>query len=121
MLEQGTLVVYGIHGLCKIVKRDIMLVDRKYKEFFVLEPVKQPGASYYVPTQNPTAVAKLRPILTKKELDDLLSSQEVVSDSWITDENTRKQYYRDLINSGDRAALISMVKSIHLPLPSYKR
>ena len=114
VLEQGSLVIYGIHGLCRIVKREVMTVDRKNKEYFVLEPIKQPGASYYVPIQNPAAVAKLRPILTKQQLDELLASLEAASDSWISDENTRKQCYRELINSGDRAALISMVKSIHM-------
>ncbi len=114
MFEQGALVTYGIHGLCRITKFEEMIVDKKKIEYYVLEPIKQPGANYYVPTQNKAAVAKLSPILTKQQLDNLLSSPEVANDSWISDENYRKQRYRELINSGDRAALISMVKSIHL-------
>ena len=114
MFEQGALVTYGIHGLCKITKVENMRVERKEIEFYVLEPVKQPGSYYYVPTQNKTAVSKLRPILTKEQLDDLLTSLDITTDSWIADENARKQRYRELINSGDRAALISMVKLIYM-------
>jgi len=79
----------------------------------VLEPTDQPGSRYYVPTQNPAAVAKLRPILSKQELDALLSSEDTGRDAWIPDENLRKHRYRELIGGGDRAALICMVRSLH--------
>ena len=113
MFQRGDQVVYGIHGVCNIVDIEARVVNRKKVEYFVLEPISQSEARYYVPTQNQAAVAKLRPILTKQELDALLHSEETERDVWITDENARKQHYRELINSGDRAQLICMVRSLH--------
>lgn len=113
MYQCGQQVVYGIHGVCSILETEIKRVDRKNVEYFVLEPLDQPGARFYVPAQNQAALAKLRPILTKKELDALLRSQDADQDCWIADENQRKQRYRELINSGDRAALISMVRALY--------
>lgn len=113
VFQLGDQVVYGIHGVCCIVDTQIRSIDRKKVEYFVLEPREQPGARYYVPTQNPVALSKLRPLLSREALDALLNSEEARKDTWISDENHRKQYYRELINSGDRAALISMVRSLH--------
>lgn len=113
VLQVGTQVVYGIHGVCSIIDAEIRTVDRKKVEYFVLEPNEQPGARFYVPRHNQVALSKLRPLLTKAELEALLASEDTHRDCWVTDENQRKQKYRELINSGDRAALISMIRSLH--------
>lgn len=114
MFQQGSRVVYGMHGVCTIIGIETRKVNYNAVEYYVLEPVKESADRYYVPTQNPAAVAKLRAILTKEQLDMLLSSPEVAVDAWIADENQRKQSYRELITSGDRAALLSMVKALHI-------
>ncbi len=113
MFALGDLVVYGIHGVCTIVDTQIRSIDRKKVEYFVLEPKEQPGARFYVPTQNQAALSKLRHLLNKQQLEALLDSEEAHKDTWIPDENQRKQRYRELINSGDRAALICMVRTLH--------
>lgn len=113
MFQRGDKVLYGIHGVCDIVGLDVKTVDRKTIEYYVLTPVEQPGARFYVPTQNAAAVAKLRPLMTQEELIALLNSSEAGEDSWIPDENLRKQRYRELITSGDRIALVKMVNALH--------
>ena len=112
--QNGDLVVYGIHGVCRIIGREIRAVDRKQIEYYVLEPQDQPGARYFIPTQNQAAVSKLRSLLSSQEISNILQAQNGKADAWIQDENLRKQRYRELINSGDRAALISMVHALHL-------
>lgn len=113
MLQIGSQVVYGIHGVCRIIDVETKCVNRKKVEYFVLEPNGQKGARFYVPTQNPDAVGKLRPVLTPEELEVLLTSEDTRRDCWIADENQRKQKYRELINSADRAALISMIRALY--------
>ena len=97
MYQPQDKVVYGIHGVCVIVGREVRRVDRKDLEYLVLEPIEQPGACYYVPAQNPAALAKLRPLLDRDALTELLHSEEIRRDSWIRDENQRKLRYRELI------------------------
>lgn len=114
MFAQGSRVIYGIHGVCTVKGIEERLIDRKKVAYYVLSPEKQPNDRFYIPTENPAAVAKLKPILSKNELDALLCSPEATGDAWIADENQRKQRYRELITSGNRAALISMVKALHM-------
>ncbi len=111
MYQVGQNVVYGIHGVCKIIETEIRTVDRNKVEYFVLEPVEQPGTRYYVPTQNPNALKKVKPMLTRPELEQLL--KDSTEAEWITDENRRRQLYRELICSGDRAAILSMIRALH--------
>jgi len=113
VFQVGSQVVYGIHGVCDIVDTQIQIVNRKKVEYFVLQPIDQPEARYFVPTQNETAMAKLKPILTRQALVDLLRADVAVNQVWIEDENQRKQQYKTLVNSGNRAALIGMVRLLH--------
>ena len=58
-------------------------------------------------------MGKLKTVLTREEMESLLSSHEIRKDCWIREENQRKQYYRDLIGSGDRTSLLQMVSSLY--------
>lgn len=110
----GDQVVYGIHGVCRIVARDERIVDHKHVEYYVLQPCAGADATYYVPVHNEAAVSKMRKMLTAAQLDALLSSQQMHSDCWIDEENLRKERYRKLIARADCAELIRMIRSLHL-------
>lgn len=113
MYQAGEKVVYGIHGVCLVADRETRTVDRKQVTYLVLEPVGQTGARFLVPAHNAAAMAKVRRLLTKEELETLVMSEEVRSDSWIPDENRRKQTYRELISSGDRVRLMGMIRTLY--------
>lgn len=113
MFQRGDQVLYGMHGACNIIGLEVKAINHKNIEYYVLEPVEQPGSRYYIPIQNEAAVAKLRPIMTQDQLDVLLHSEDICKDTWVSDENQRKQRYRDLLAGGDSAALLRMVHTLH--------
>lgn len=114
MYQTGEQVLYGIHGVCTIMETEIRTVDRKKVEYYVLVPNDQPGARYYVPTQNQAAVSKMRPLISKQELNELLQSEMDADSAWIEDENRRKQRYRELIAAGDRRELLQMIQALRV-------
>lgn len=113
MYQIADQVVYGIHGVCKIVDQEKRVVDRKTVTYLVLEPVGQEGSRYLVPTHNEVAMSKIRPMLTPEQMEMLLHSEEIRTDNWIREENLRKNTYRELITSGDRAELLRMVYTLY--------
>ena len=113
MYEIGQWVLYGIHGICTITGIEGLCFGKDRANYYVLEPKDQPGAKFYVPVANGAAVAKLRSLLNREELLELLHSEQVRSYPWIADENQRKLLFRDLINSGDRAQLMGMIGTLH--------
>lgn len=112
MYQIGQQVVYGIHGVCSIVDLEERTVDRKKISYFVLEPLEQPGTRYYIPSQNQAALSKIRPLMDRQSLQAMLTVENM-GDAWISDENKRKQYYREIINGVDSPALLRMVYALH--------
>ena len=114
MYQVGQRVVYGIHGVCDIIEIEIKIVDRKKIPYFVLEPVDQPGARFYVPSENPVALSKLNCMLTRQELERIFAELEVSKAAWIADENRRKLAYRELLSGGDRLAVMKMLCALYI-------
>lgn len=113
MYQVGDQVVYGMHGVCRVTEIEERVVDRKQVSYLALEPEGQSGSRYLVPTHNAVAMAKLRPMLTAEEWEQLLHNEEIRQDGWIKEENLRKQTYRELISSGDRVALLKMIHTLY--------
>ena len=113
MYEAGQQVLYGIHGICTIIGTERMRFGTSRETYYILEPLQQPGSRFYVPVNNDTAVAKLRPLLCREELLTLLHSDQVRNYPLIADEGQRKLRFKELINSGDRAQLMGMIGALH--------
>ncbi len=109
MFEVSQLVVYGGHGVCKIVATEDRVVDRKSVCYFVLEPLSQPRTRFLIPNHNPAALSRLRCPLKKEALISILSDPRK-STQWFPDDNRRKQLYRQILASGDAAALVGMLR-----------
>jgi len=113
MFQTGDKVVYGIHGVCDIKGTENQRMDGKNVAYLILEPIAQPGSRYLVPTHNPTAMGKIKKMLTRTEMEELIQSGSILQDCWIRDESQRKQLYRELISSGDRERIMAMVHTLY--------
>ena len=114
MYQIGDQVVYGIHGVCRVTDMEKQIVNKKTVSYLVLEPEGQEGSRYLVPMSSQAAMSKLRPMLAPEEMEALLRSAGVREDNWIREENLRKQTYRELISSGNRAELMRMVHTLYV-------
>lgn len=113
MFQVGDQVVYSVHGVCRILDTEERQVDSKRVRYFILEPIDQVGTRFMVPSENPAALSKLRHVIGREDLESLLRSDKVRQSCWIDDEGRRKQYYRELIVSGDRERLLQMIATLH--------
>ena len=113
MYQAGEQVVYGMHGVCRVVQEEKRVIDRKTVTYLVLEAVGRNGSRFYVPTHNASAMSKIRPILTEQELDVLLCCEETLADGWIPEEGKRKLAYREAISSGDRVLVAKILRALY--------
>ena len=113
MFQIGDRVVYGIHGVCQVVALEERVIDRKQIIYFVLESMVQGGARYLVPTHNEAAMAKVQKLMTPGELDLLLQNIPKQDINWISEENRRKQNYRELLSSADRHTLLTKICAVY--------
>lgn len=108
MFQIGQKVIYGVQGVCTITAMDVKNINHKKVSYYVLEPDGQAGSLFYVPSENPVALAKMQPLLSKEEFCSLLS-QRHFKEEWIEDENARKQLYRNAVSGTDRAEIFGLV------------
>jgi len=109
----GDQVVYGIHGVYRIVDIEQRRIDRKTIEYYVLSPVHSETSCFYIPTQNEKALSKLVPLLTEEELSRLLLWAKD-EDLWIEEDNSRKQKVKEVLASADRKEMIGWVRTMHI-------
>lgn len=113
MYEGETYVFYGVQGVCRVLGTEVQRINRVKTEYLVLEPIEKAQSRFYVPIQNPSAMQKLRPVLTKDELEELLDSAAVREKDWIPEENRRKQYFREILSGGDRTSVMRMLCNLY--------
>ena len=101
----GTYVMYGKTGVC-LVKEQTTMSGELY---YVLTPVGDSRSSVYVPCHNPDLLARMRPLLTREEIDALLSDVDTVKLTWIEDRNERAMLYRAVTGGGDRKELVRLL------------
>ena len=101
----GTFVMYGKTGVC-LIKEQITISGRPY---FVLSPVSDSRSSVFVPCDNPDLLVRMRPLLTREEIDGLLSDVDTVRTDWIEDRNERALLYRTVTGNGDRKELVRLL------------
>ena len=74
MFSPGQCVIYGANGVCTVdgVREMQLPYDDEAQSYYVLKPASKPGSTIYVPMGNETLVGRLRPLLDKAGLDDVL-------------------------------------------------
>ena len=114
MFQINDVVVYGAQGVCEIIAIEEQRIGGGSKTYFVLKPKNTPGTTFYVPTWNEKALAKMRKVMTKQDVDAMIDSMPSKKPIWIENEKDRKEAYKNILASGDHAAVISMIQALYI-------
>lgn len=114
MFETGDTVIYGSQGVCKITGTEQKKIGGKYVNYLVLHPIYDENSTIFVPSDNETLMGKMKPVLSEKEIYDMINS---ISDEEIIeagDDNERREQYQRIISEGDRYMLFRLIKTLYL-------
>ena len=110
----GDRILYGALGVMEIV--DIVSEGSfdNQKTYYVLKDIYSSAhAKTYVPTDNERLSMQMYPLLDKNQLLLLLDGAGAACTSvWSENNRERMEEYRAVMESGDRTALISLIKSV---------
>ena len=113
MFSVGSNVIYGSNGVCRIEQIRSECFSGEKKEYYILTPVDDPKTIIYVPTDAGALTAQMYRLLTREELCSLMSRQsEGELLEWINDPRERKEMFRHILQGGDRAQLLRMLRTI---------
>ena len=103
---------YGSSGVCEIQEIATMRFGRTRERYYVLKPVYQKASLIYVPLDNPELVSRMRPLLSREEVDALIESMPTVQTAWIDDPQARKACFDEMMRRHSCADLIVIIKTL---------
>ena len=114
--EKGNFVVYGTTGICVIddVTEMSFMAGMEKSRYYVLKPEHSSDSKVYVPAANEILMSKLRPLLTRQEIDMLLTGMRDKELEWETDRRLRTEKFHEILTNGVTESLLLMIRSIYL-------
>ena len=103
---------YGGSGVCIIQEIATMRFGRTRERYYVLKPVYQNSSLIYVPVDNEALVSKMRPVLTRQEVDALIEEMPSVETAWEDDSQQRKLSFDALLRSNRCRDLVVLIKTL---------
>lgn len=109
----GDVVVYGSTGLCDVVDIKREEVGGTEYEYYVLTEHFSRGTSLtYVPVANERLVANIRPLMAYSDATRIIESiPDIEPIEWIPDNRRRADYFKSILDSGDKPLMIGMIKA----------
>lgn len=114
MHQIGDKVVYGALGVMTVVDiREEAIADVS-RSYYVLRPTLLRSESLtFVPTDSERLVGLMHPLMDADELLSLLRSPEQIEPiGWIPESRTRQEFFKRVMESGDRRQIIAMINAI---------
>lgn len=114
MHKIGDKIMYGAGGVMTIVDIREESIGDTSRSYYILRPTLARAESFtYVPVDNEALVSAMRPLLTEDEIISLLrSAKNLPPIDWVKENRARQEYFKKIMESGDRAKLISMIRAI---------
>lgn len=120
LYKKGDHVVYGINGICVIsdVKNMMLSPIIGERKYYVLNRIS--GAStIYVSCDNEALVGKMRYVLNKQEIIDVLKDAKNSSVCWIDDKKERARKFAEVLRDGEYKDILPMIRCIYLKKQEY--
>ena len=110
----GDTVMYSTNGICTVsdIQKMTFPMETKERTYYVLRPASNRNATLFVPDDNAELVGKMRYILPKDEIDDIISGAVGETIDWIDERNARNNAFSTILKNGDPRELLLLLRCI---------
>lgn len=112
MYKMNDVVLYGNEGVCIVSDICIKRFNGIDDEYIVLKPVCSESSTLYIPLSNKELIDRIKKVLKKEEILELIKSMKDMNEEWINSDSLRKDRYKDVLKCGDREELVCMIKNL---------
>lgn len=112
MYNIGDLVLYGGEGVCRIMGIEDKKIADKVIKYYALTPAGEGNSVFYVPTEGRAAEAKIRKIISGKEIREIIENTSPAL--WEENDRGRRELYTSAVNCADREKIVSLIKCCFL-------
>ena len=114
MFQVNDVVLYGGDGICQIVDISRQTIHHQTNTYYILRPLADPSSSTWVPLGNERALQQMRPVLSSAEIRQLVEEIPEEDLVWIENDAIRREKYKQILQSGDRTAIMRLIKTLYL-------
>ncbi len=112
MYELNDVLVYGNSGVCRLVDIRKEQFSGTPTMYYILSPVFNGQSMLYVPIENTALSSKLRPVMMKETLHEMMLKAKSNDVSWENDDRLRSEKFQDVLSHGLSEELLSVMKSL---------
>lgn len=109
-LEKGDVIVYGVRGVCTVTDVKVESLAGSDREYYLLTPRDDPRSVIYLPTDSDRIDRYVKKMITKDEIIRLIDSLPEQEDQWIPDNRRRAEVFGKIVDGGDRAEIIRLIR-----------
>lgn len=104
------IVLYGSNGACKIKE----IEHRDQGSYYVLAPVHKDRTKFMVPVDNERLVSRMRPVPTRKTVQESIRKASSTEPFWIDDNSERKEHAKAILDHGTEFDMLMLARSFHV-------
>lgn len=110
MFKKGDLILYSVHGICKVEDICEKTISHVKKQYYILHPMNDKNLSISTPVDNDKVT--MLELLTKEEAEELLESFKKPGIDWIEVDRERGEVYSEIIKSGNRKKIVGIANTL---------
>ena len=113
--EKGQLLVYGTNGICTVESVEHMSFSAGMPKemYYVLRQHRNQENTFFVPLKNEKLTSKMREIMQKEDIEDILMGLSEGDVKWLKDRRERAEYFKGILHDGVSQKLLSMIITIY--------
>ena len=113
-LKIGEHVHYGAHGVCRVCGQEKKNFGGKEELYFTLRPTGSENILLYLPANAEPEKVRLRRLLSKEQILQLIREAQEHPAHWISDNKVRRETFSKILRGGDTMELIDMLRNIYI-------
>ena len=113
MLNVGSMVYYGLNGVCCVKGTVEKNFDGSYRRYYELHPYFRKNEIIFLPENNEDLKARLRPLISREDIAHILESCEQVRCPWVEPEPVRRESFKAILRSGNQMDIIRLIRTLY--------
>ena len=113
MFRKGEYIIYGTKGVCEVLDIDRLDLEEIDSDrlYYTLRPLNARESRVFTPVDNDKIV--MRPLISRKEAEDLISEMPEIEELSVPSEKLREQTYKDCLRTGNCREYIRIIKTLY--------
>ncbi|MEG1863250.1 MAG: CarD family transcriptional regulator [Oscillospiraceae bacterium] len=111
MYKIGDHLIYSTTGVCVVDDIRTEKIMGENKRYYILKSVFGNGVTVFAPIG--TSEDKMKDLLSKEEVEELIDTMPMCDVPWIDNDNIRKETFNEILKGGNHHEIMNLIKALY--------